>query len=69
MKRSIGCQAALDSLLFCQVDGGGAEPNSCTGYLCGYGLASDSYQVLDYLDFCPLVTECLTYTIVDTCFK
>ena len=58
MKRSIGCQAALDSLLFCLVDGGGAEPNSCTGYLRGYGLAQRWLSSLDYLDICPLVTEC-----------
>ena len=41
---SFGCQAALDSLLFCPVDGGGVEPNSCTGFLCGDGLDSYGYQ-------------------------
>ena len=44
--KRFGCQAALDSLLFRLVDGGGAEPDSCTGYLCGDGLTSDGYQVL-----------------------
>ena len=44
--KRFGCQAALDSLLFRLVDGGGAEPDSCTGYLCGDRLANDGYQVL-----------------------
>ena len=56
--RSIGSQAALDLLLSRWVEGGEAEPNSCTGYLRGYGLAQRWLSSLDYLDICPLVTEC-----------
>ena len=65
---SLGCQAALDSLLFCPVDGGGVEPNSCTGFLGGDGRDSDGYQVGTTLTF-VLYKQFVTLTIVDMCFK